>query len=43
MVVAEGVETQSQYQLLQSFGCQNFQGYHFGKPMPVADCEDLFS
>ena len=43
MVVAEGVETQRQYELLQSFGCQIFQGYHFGKPMPAADCEDLFS
>jgi EAL domain-containing protein (putative c-di-GMP-specific phosphodiesterase class I) len=42
-VVAEGVETQIQYQLLQSFGCQIFQGYHFGRPMPAADCEDFLS
>ena len=43
MVVAEGVETQTQYDLLQSYGCQRFQGYHFGKPMPVANCEDFLS
>lgn len=29
---AEGVETVGQLQLLQVFGCQSAQGYHFGKP-----------
>jgi len=31
-VIAEGVETQEQYQKLLSMGCHNFQGYLFSKP-----------
>lgn len=34
-VVAEGVETLAQKQLLLSHGCPAFQGYHFGRPVPV--------
>ena len=34
-VIAEGVETESQYLLLSSYGCRHFQGYYFGKPMPI--------
>ena len=36
-VIAEGVETREQYQFLMTQGCQNFQGYFFGRPMPIAD------
>lgn len=36
-LVAEGVETQSQRDLLHIKGCQIFQGYYFSKPMPVAE------
>ncbi|GAB2909245.1 EAL domain-containing protein [Rheinheimera gaetbuli] len=36
-VIAEGVETEQQYQQLQQLGCQQFQGYLFGKPAPLAD------
>ena len=32
---AEGVETESQAQILKSLGCDCFQGYLYGKPMPV--------
>ncbi len=33
--VAEGIETQSQLQILQELGCDVGQGYHFAKPMRV--------
>lgn len=32
-VIAEGVETVDQYELLLGQGCRRFQGYLFGKPM----------
>lgn len=34
-VIAEGVETQEQFDMLLSMGCTLFQGYFFGKPMNV--------
>jgi diguanylate cyclase (GGDEF)-like protein/PAS domain S-box-containing protein len=34
-VIAEGVETEEQRQLLLSIGCDHFQGYLFGKPIPI--------
>lgn len=39
-VVAEGVETQEQLQLLERMGCSQFQGYYFGRPAPI-DALDL--
>jgi diguanylate cyclase (GGDEF)-like protein/PAS domain S-box-containing protein len=36
-VVAEGVETEGQLQFLLANGCKAFQGYLFGKPVPVGD------
>jgi EAL domain-containing protein (putative c-di-GMP-specific phosphodiesterase class I) len=33
-VIAEGVETEAQYSKLLHLGCQQFQGYFFGEPMP---------
>lgn len=35
-VMAEGVETREQLQILEAMGCKQFQGYLFGKPMPLA-------
>jgi diguanylate cyclase (GGDEF)-like protein/PAS domain S-box-containing protein len=34
-VVAEGVETESQLTLLQSYGCHEIQGYYLSPPLPV--------
>jgi diguanylate cyclase (GGDEF)-like protein len=39
-VIAEGVETQEQYDFLAELGCAEGQGYVFARPMP---CEDLIS
>jgi diguanylate cyclase (GGDEF)-like protein/PAS domain S-box-containing protein len=36
-VVAEGVETDSQYRFLIEQGCEKFQGYLFGRPMPLPE------
>lgn len=34
-VVAEGVETDAQRDKLLEYGCAHFQGYLFGKPVPI--------
>lgn len=34
-VIAEGVETEEQRELLLSNGCKRYQGYLFGKPVPI--------
>ncbi|MGQ9723988.1 MAG: EAL domain-containing protein [Tepidimonas sp.] len=38
-VIAEGVETQQQADRLVALGCHLLQGYHFGRPVPLADFE----
>jgi len=41
-VVAEGVESKRQHDLLLKHGCNAFQGYLFGDPQPAAQFEQLF-
>ena len=33
-VLAEGVETKEQYEILRGMGCELVQGYHFSRPLP---------
>lgn len=36
-ICAEGIEDEAHARLLTHLGCQEAQGYHFGKPMPAKD------
>jgi predicted signal transduction protein with EAL and GGDEF domain len=38
-VIAEGVETEAQRACLAELGCNAYQGYLFGRPMPIAELE----
>ena len=38
-VVAEGIETKGELDLLRKMGCSQGQGYLFSKPLPAADAE----
>ncbi len=38
-VIAEGVETEGQLHVLMDRGCNSYQGYLFGKPLPIAQFE----
>jgi diguanylate cyclase (GGDEF)-like protein/PAS domain S-box-containing protein len=40
-VIAEGVESLQQKELLKNYGCGNFQGFLFSHPLPVAAFETL--
>ncbi len=40
-VVAEGVETREQLQVLGGYGCTYAQGYYFSKPLPAETCRKL--
>ena len=39
-IIAEGVATKEQRQLLHDSGCVNYQGYLFGKPVSVEEFEE---
>lgn len=36
-VIAEGVETEAQWNFLSGLGCHSYQGYYFGYPMPIKE------
>ena len=40
-VIAEGVETEEQQQILLNQNCTHFQGYLFGRPVPIGQFEAL--
>jgi len=40
--IAEGVETQEQYDILVDLGCEEVQGYLLGKPMGAREFEERF-
>jgi EAL domain-containing protein (putative c-di-GMP-specific phosphodiesterase class I) len=40
-VIAEGVETVEQRQILFDMGCMHYQGYLFGKPVPIKEFDTL--
>jgi diguanylate cyclase (GGDEF)-like protein/PAS domain S-box-containing protein len=41
LVIAEGVETQSQLNYLRENGCDQMQGYFFSRPVPAADLAQM--
>ena len=40
-VIAEGVETEEQLQLLKQHGCDEYQGFYFSKPVPPQEITAL--
>lgn len=42
-VIAEGVETMEQLQLLRDNGCDEVQGYYYSKPLPAAELEKFMT
>lgn len=39
-VIAEGVENQEQLDMLKDMGCDEVQGYHISRPLPVGDIQN---
>lgn len=40
-VIAEGVETKEQFEILKSIRCDGIQGYYFAKPLPIEEATQL--
>ncbi|MEG1500355.1 MAG: EAL domain-containing protein, partial [Clostridiales bacterium] len=41
-VVAEGVETEAQFAVLEELGCEYIQGYLINKPIPISNFNELY-
>lgn len=41
--VAEGVETEAQYEYLRGIHCDNIQGFYLGRPMPKDEVEQILT
>ncbi|SKA74440.1 PAS domain S-box-containing protein/diguanylate cyclase (GGDEF) domain-containing protein [Desulfobaculum bizertense DSM 18034] len=41
--IAQGIETQEQYEMFQKLGCPYMQGFLFGKPQPILEFITFFS
>jgi EAL domain-containing protein (putative c-di-GMP-specific phosphodiesterase class I) len=37
---AEGVETEAQADAMRALGCDELQGFHFGRPVPAGEIAD---
>jgi diguanylate cyclase (GGDEF)-like protein/PAS domain S-box-containing protein len=42
VVAAEGVETEAQSTFLTEIGCDEMQGYYFGRPVPAAEIDRIY-
>ncbi len=42
-IIAEGVETLEQAEMLKNMGCHLMQGFHFSRPMPLEDFESFIA
>lgn len=42
-VIAEGVETEAQLKFLKAHGCDEVQGYYFGKPVPPEEFAQMLA
>lgn len=40
-IIAEGVETAEELACLQELGCQHYQGYYFGRPVPFDELQTI--
>ncbi|MBH5319667.1 EAL domain-containing protein [Paenibacillus sp. GSMTC-2017] len=41
-VVAEGIETKEQLDILTDYDCKKIQGYYYSKPLPAIEVEEAF-
>ena len=39
-LLAEGVESEEQAQMLRDYGCDSFQGYYFARPLLIDELRD---